>query len=248
MRDLRFRRAARTSVLGTAALIAALSLTACQSSDPAPAAYDAEAPASQKPAEDTSAAPAADTGTDTDTDKGTAGNTGTSGSGSGTAKDSGSTAQKPAAAKQQGSKDSSTSLPTCTDANTKLTVTSVPRPVNHMLLTVTNTGSKACYAYSYPFLKFGGAQSVPQVFEESKPQAVVTLSPGQSAYAGIRTSAADGSGTGGYSTKDLAVGFQDASAGSAGRMVSVPLGKETYVDSTLAVTYWQTGMEDALMY
>ena len=241
MRNLRFRRAARTSVLGTAALIAALSLTACQGSDPAPAAYDAEAPVPQQPADGASAAPAPGTGTD----KGTAGNTGTSGSGSETAKDSGSAA-KPAAAKQQ--RSDSGSLPTCNDTNTKLTVTSVPRPVNHMLLTVTNTGSKACNAFSYPTLRFGEAQSVPPVFEESKPQAVVTIAPGQSAYAGIRTSAADGSGSNGYSTKDLAVGFQDANAGSAGRMVSVPLSKEAYVDSTLAVTYWQTDMDDALMY
>ncbi|MFE9823805.1 DUF4232 domain-containing protein [Streptomyces sp. NPDC005791] len=243
MRNLRFRRAARTSVLGTAALIAALSLTACQGSDPAPAAYDAEAPVPQQPADGASAAPAPGTGTD----KGTAGNTGTSGSGSETAEDSGSAAPKPVAASKQ-QRSGSGSLPTCTGTNTKLTVTSVPRPVNHMLLTVTNTGSKACNAFSYPTLRFGEAQSVPPVFEESKPQAVVTIAPGQSAYAGIRTSAADGSGSNGYSTKDLAVGFQDANAGSAGRMVSVPLSKEAYVDSTLAVTYWQTDMDDALMY
>ncbi|MFF9687197.1 DUF4232 domain-containing protein [Streptomyces sp. NPDC014623] len=245
MRHLRFRHAARTSVLGTAALVAALSLTACQGSSPAPAAYDAGAPVSQQPADGTSAAPVSATGKDGKT----AGNTATAGSGSGTAKDSGSAAPKPAAAaKQQDGKGSSASLPACTGTNTELTVTSVPRPVNHMLLTVTNTGSKACHAYSYPFLRFGEAQSVPRSVEASKPQAVVTIAPGESAYAGIMTSSPDGSGTGGYSTEDLAVGFQDANAGSAGRMVSVPLGKEVYVDSTLAVTYWQNGMEDALMY
>ncbi|MFC9942533.1 DUF4232 domain-containing protein [Streptomyces pratensis] len=247
MRDLRFRRAARTSVLGTAALIAALSLTACQSGSPAPV-DDAAGSVSQRPAGGTSAAPAADTG------EGTAGDSGNSGSGSGNAKDSVSSGSKPAAEQPQNSgsnregSDSNGSLPTCTGANTKLTMTSVPRPVNHMLLTVTNTGSKACYAYSYPFLRFGEAQSVPRSVEESKPQSVVVIAPGESAYTGVMTSSADGSGTGGYSTKDLAVGFQDANAASAGRTVSVPLGKEVYVDSTLAVTYWQTGMDDALMY
>lgn len=231
MRNLRFRRAARTSVLGTAALIAALSLTACQGSDPAPAAFDAEAPAAGTSEAPASGKAAGDTGT-----------AGTTGSGSGTAKDSGSTAAKPASKQQKQVSDA------CTDTNTKLAITSVPRPVNHMLLTVTNTGSKACNAYYYPTLRFGEAQSVPPVIEESQPQAVVTLSPGQSAYAGIRTSSADGSGTDGYSTTDLEVGFQNADAGSAGGTVSVPMGAEVYVDSTLAVTYWQTEMDDALMH
>ncbi|MER5550362.1 DUF4232 domain-containing protein [Streptomyces sp. NPDC002793] len=239
MRNLRFRRAARTSVLGTAALIAALSLTACQSGEPAPAAFDAEAAAAQKPASGTSEAPASDTGKET---AGGAGTAGTTGSGSGTAKDSGSTDAKPASKQQKPVTEA------CTDANTELAITSVPRPVNHMLLTVTNTGSTACNAYYYPTLRFGEAQSVPPVIEESQPQAVVTLSPGQSAYAGIRTSSADGSGTDGYSTTDLEVGFQNVDAGSAGGTVSVPLGEEVYVDSTLAVTYWQTEMDDALMH
>ncbi|MFB4423669.1 DUF4232 domain-containing protein [Streptomyces sp. QL37] len=239
MRNLHFRRAARTSVLGTAALVAALSLTACQSGSPA-AADDSAGSASLKPAAGTSAAPAADT------DAKTAGNSGTSGSASGTVEDSGSSAPK-----QQGSdadSDSGASLPTCTGENTKLTITSVQRPVNHMLLTVTNTGSKACNAFYYPVLRFGEAQSVPPVVEDSKPQAVVTVAPGQSAYAGVMTSSADGSGTGGYSTKDLAVGFLDAESESAGDMVGVPLSKDVYVDSTLTVTYWQTEMDDALMY
>ncbi|MEU9058639.1 DUF4232 domain-containing protein [Streptomyces sp. NPDC048430] len=236
MRNLHFRRAARASVLGTAALIAALSLTACQSDSPAPAAYDAEAPAPQKPADGASAAPASDTGNG----KETAGDTGTSGSGSESAKGSGSES-----AKQQ---RSSASLPTCTGENTKLTITAVQRPVNHMLLTVTNTGSKACNAFYHPVLRFGEAQSVPPVVEDSKPQAVVTVAPGQSAYAGVMTSSADGSGTGGYSTQDLTVGFLDAESKSAGDMVNVPLSKDVYVDSTLTVTYWQTEMDDALMY
>ncbi|MCX5411838.1 DUF4232 domain-containing protein [Streptomyces sp. NBC_00059] len=251
MRNLRFRRAARTSVLGTAALIAALSLTACQSDSPEP--FDALDTASQQPADGNSAAPAANT------DKEPAGDSGSTGSGSGTEKDSGSSGTKPAAKPAEqagtsgsgntGSGNTGSALPTCTGANTKLTMTSVTRPINHMLLTVTNTGSKACNAYYYPFLRFGEAQSVPRTVEDSKPQAVVTLTPGQSAYAGVMTASADGSGTGGYSTKDLSVSFQGAKEGaSTGSEVSVPLGKEVYVDSTLAVTYWQTEMDDALMY
>jgi hypothetical protein len=245
MRHLHFRRAARTSVLGAAALVAALSLTACEDGDPA--AAEAAASVSQKPATDASESPSADTAAGSGGK--TAGNSGTSSSGSSSGKDSGSGTSKQPQSNNGGSDDESgASLPTCTGANTKLTITSVKRPVNHMLLTVTNTGSKACNAFSYPVLRFGEAQSVPPVIEDSKPQAVVTISPGQSAYSGVTTSSADGSGSGGYSTRDLEAGFLDAESKSAGAMVGVPLSEDVYVDSTLTLTYWQTDMDDALMY
>jgi hypothetical protein len=244
MRTIRFNHTARTSVLGTAALIAALSLTACQSGSPT-AADTSTAPESRKPS-GTSAAPAADTDRKAPEDSRASGpsdkkpdpkQSQDSGSNSDSGKGSG-----------DGGLDDSGKLPTCTDTNTKLTVTSVKRPANHMLLTVTNTGSKSCYAYSYPFLRFGEAQSVPPAVEDSRPQSVVVLTPGQSAYAGILTSSADGSGEGGYSTEDLTVGLQGADGRSAGAMADVPLSTEVFVDSTLAVTYWQTDMDDALMY
>ncbi|MGJ3560305.1 DUF4232 domain-containing protein [Streptomyces sp. INA 01156] len=90
------------------------------------------------------------------------------------------------------------------------------RPLNHLLLTVTNTGSKNCDLIGYPAVRFGEAQSVPPAFEDSKPQAVVTLAPGESGYAGVLLSAADGSGSHGYTTKSLQVFFNDG-AGTARR-------------------------------
>ncbi|GGP95657.1 DUF4232 domain-containing protein [Streptomyces roseolilacinus] len=136
----------------------------------------------------------------------------------------------------------------CTSANTKLTVKAVPRPLNHMLLTMTNTGSRPCNACLHPYLQFGQAQAVSRVVEDSKPQTVVTIEPGRSAYAGVLTSSADGSGTDGYSTKDLHVSFQgrDGESGATGPAVHVPLGKSVYVDNTLAVTHWQSTSADAL--
>ncbi|MFF5899279.1 DUF4232 domain-containing protein [Streptomyces argenteolus] len=256
MRNLHIRRAARTSVLGAAALIAALSLTACQGDSPEPA-DGAAGTTSQQPSDGASAAPVSDKGTDNATDTGadgetagkTTGGSGSADSGSGTDKDSGSTGGKSGTKEGQDNGDTGPVTRACDGGNSKVTITAVPRPVNHMLLTVTNTGSKACNAYYYPFLRFGEAQSAPQAYEESKPQAVVTLSPGESAYAGVMTSSADGSGTGGYSTKDLTVSFQGLEgSGSTGPTANVPLSKPVYVDSTLAVTYWQTEMDDALMY
>lgn len=129
----------------------------------------------------------------------------------------------------------------CGAGNTKTTATPVARPLHHMLLTVTNTGSALCDLLGYPVARFGEAQSVPPVIEETHPQAVVTLAPGESGYAGVILSAADGSGQHGYTTTSLTVGFTDGT--TAGPRLA---GKGVYVDSSLRVTYWQGSMDDAL--
>ncbi|RKN45022.1 DUF4232 domain-containing protein [Streptomyces hoynatensis] len=136
----------------------------------------------------------------------------------------------------------------CTDANTELTVTAVERPINHLLLTVTNTGSGTCYAWYAPFLRFGDAQaSVPRI-EESAPQAVVALAPGESAYAGIATSSATGEEEG-YTATSLGVQFAGADGHGAGDMTEVALpGGEVYVDAAAQVTYWQTSLDEALTW
>ncbi|WP_329209886.1 DUF4232 domain-containing protein [Streptomyces sp. NBC_00683] len=246
MRNRNFRRTARTSALGTAALLAALSLTACQ--EDGQAAADTSTPATAAPSEQPSDSTKAPADKGNGKDKGTNGSGADSGSSSGSS--SGSADAEPAAKQPKDTGDDSGPVTlACDGGNSKVKLTAVTRPVNHMLLTVTNTGSKACNAYYHPFLRFGEAQAVPRTFEESKPQAVVTLGPGESAYAGVMTASADGSGTGGYSTKELTVSFQGREgSGSSGPSSDVPLTKAVFVDSTLAVTYWQTGLDDALVY
>ncbi|MGQ4477741.1 DUF4232 domain-containing protein [Streptomyces sp. SAS_276] len=148
----------------------------------------------------------------------------------------------------KGTKASSAAV-TCTGANTKVTAQTVTRPLNHMLLTVKNTGSKTCYLYGYPALRFQDAQAVPPVVEDSQPQAVTTLSPGQSGYAGVNLSSADGSGTGGYTAKTLSVIFQNRDLDFIGSGVKVPLpGKGTYIDSSLRTTYWLSDPQDAISW
>jgi hypothetical protein len=122
------------------------------------------------------------------------------------------------------------------------------RPVNHMLLTVTNTGSKTCYLYGYPALRFTGAQAVPPVIDDSHPQAVVTLDPGESGYASVNLSPADGSGSYGHTVKSLTVYFQGRSGDwNAGKAAHPALpAKGVYIDDTLKVTYWQQSMDDAI--
>jgi hypothetical protein len=138
---------------------------------------------------------------------------------------------------------------TCEGSNTKTVAAPLNRPVNHMLLTVTNTGSRTCYLYGYPAARFGQeAQSVPPVIEDSKPQAVVTLQPGESGYASVNLSATDGSGANGYTAKSLGVYFQGRSkSGSVGSAAHPSLpAKGVYVDDSLKVTYWQQSMDDAV--
>ncbi|MER6719521.1 DUF4232 domain-containing protein [Streptomyces halstedii] len=250
MRTLRLHRTARTSALATAAVLAALSLTACGGGDSSAAGAStpvSDAPSPQPangtkaPAEQGQDAPASTTSPD-------AASAPDAAPGPDENKGSGSTHAEPAANTSKGA-DSGVVTLACHGGNSKVTLKPVTRPVNHMLLTVTNTGSKSCNAYGYPAVRFGEAQSVPPVYEESKPQAVVTLAPGESAYAGVMTNSADGSGTNGYSTKSLTVYFQGRDlSGSTGQGANVPLSEKVYVDSTLTVTYWQADMADALMY
>ncbi|WP_188299920.1 DUF4232 domain-containing protein, partial [Streptomyces sp. CBMA156] len=139
---------------------------------------------------------------------------------------------------------------TCEGAVTKTIASPLTRPINHLLLTVTNTGSGTCYLYGYPAVRFGEAQSVPPVIEDSKPQAVVTLKPGESGYASVNLSAADGSGAHGHTETTLAVYFQGPSGNEsvgAGSNPGLP-SKGLYIDDSLKVTYWQQDMDDAVTW
>ncbi|MFJ6571658.1 DUF4232 domain-containing protein [Streptomyces sp. NPDC091292] len=135
---------------------------------------------------------------------------------------------------------------TCTSATMRVTVTKVSRPINHLLLTATNTGTAPCYAYGAPYLRFDQAQAAVQFIEDSKPQAVVTLDPGQSAYAGIIISSPEG--VHGYTAKKLGVLFSNrAMNGSVGSPANLTLPNGgVYVDSSNQVTYWQSDLSAAL--
>jgi hypothetical protein len=138
----------------------------------------------------------------------------------------------------------------CNGSNTTVTAQPVRRPVNHMLLTVKNTGSKTCDLTYYPTLRFDEMQWAPRPIEDSQPQAVVTLAPGESGYAGVSLSAADGSGEWGTIGHKLTVGFQGRTPNSDGGPSAIPAlpAKGVYYDSTLTVTYWLRDMDDALSY
>ncbi|WP_431998810.1 DUF4232 domain-containing protein [Streptomyces fungicidicus] len=150
----------------------------------------------------------------------------------------------------EGADDGPQTRVACNGSNTTVTARPVSRPLNHMLITVKNTGTGPCDLTYYPVLRFDEMQWVPQPIEETKPQAVVGIDPGESAYAGVLLSAADGSGDGGTTGHKLAVGFQGRTPNSSGGPSAIPSlpAKGVYYDSTLAVSYWQQSMDDALTY
>ncbi|KUN08893.1 hypothetical protein AQI95_06585 [Streptomyces yokosukanensis] len=137
------------------------------------------------------------------------------------------------------------SIVLCNGANTRVTAQPVNRPLNHMLLTATNTGRKTCELTYYPIVRFDEMQWAPQADEETQPQAVTTLKPGESGYAMVRLSAADGSGEGGTTARKLTLMFQGTTPRSDGGATATPAlpAKGFYYDSSLTVTYWQQSLD-----
>ncbi|MEU0764893.1 DUF4232 domain-containing protein [Streptomyces microflavus] len=235
----------RTTALAATALMAALSLTACGSNEgtksagpaPAPAAASgtdgkAESTAPQTP--ETTAQP---TGAPAENASTPARGKHAGGNGNETAH-SGTEKAAPASA---------TARTACTTANTTVTVTKVTRPINHLLLTLKNTGSGLCDAYYAPHLGFDGAQSVFPILEDSKPQAVVTLAPGEEAYAGIGLTGEPGQGTL-HKSKNLSVHFAKRNGSTYDTPAKLKLPAETYWDDNGFVTYWQSDRATALTF
>ncbi|MFI1254937.1 DUF4232 domain-containing protein [Streptomyces netropsis] len=224
----------RPRLLAVASLaIAALALTACDKGEgvreegaASQPAEPSQAPAPDKPATTPDGTPASKA----------PGQKGTGGTGTGKG---GSRASAPAAPADPNAPENR--VP-CTADNTRITAAPVSRPLNHMLLTITNTGSKMCDLKGYPIVKFEGAQSVPPVMEATKPQAVTSLAPGKEGYAGVILSAGDGSGGEGRTAQSLEIGFQGSD-----KMAEAALqAKGVHIDDSLRVTYWVTTVEDAL--
>ncbi|MEU3057808.1 DUF4232 domain-containing protein [Streptomyces griseus] len=229
----------RTTAVAATALAAALSLTACGGEDKAmgtkPAGtVETAAPAASstdnKAQQDAPEAGAPETQTVPTQGKHAGGN-------------GDSRAKKPETVPNA---EAAASIPMCTPKNSTVKVSKVSRPINHLLLTVTNTGSKDCAAYHAPFLRFDDAQAVYPILDDSKPQAVVVLSPGEKAYAGIGLLGEPGENEP-VRSDNLGVIMVDKNNKSKGE-TTLKLPAETYTDSLGFVTYWQSDMETALMF
>ncbi|MEV0279388.1 DUF4232 domain-containing protein [Streptomyces sp. NPDC050610] len=224
-------RRTRTIAVAVAAFAAAVSLTACQSGGTDKAA----------PAGASATASAASGGSVNDPKADSAPGH--------SEKNTGATARlggKSGAVSKSGGGDQGPVELACSGDNVEVTAETPTRPSHYLLLTATNTGSQACNAYYYPMLRFGEDQSVSAApMEDTKPQAVVTLRPGESAYAGVALGA---DGDHGRTADSLAVYFgnadNDGSTGSAAHP-ALP-GGSAYYDDNAQVTYWQREKADAV--
>lgn len=236
----------RIAAAAATTLVAALALTACNGSDDA-AAGDKPAAAASVPATGAPQTPAPG-----DTSGSTAGSGKGSGSGSGRGTGPGSAKHTGTgtggssggkSANKPGSGGSSADAP-CTGADVKLTATPVTRPLNHVLLTVTNTGKSLCNAYYAPAVSFSDDQQSPiAVDKDTTPQAVVSLSPGASAYAMVRTLGED-DGSEPQKSAHITVYFTGKDdKGSTGPAAYASLAKPVaVVNSQARVTYWQSDL------
>ncbi|HEY9328743.1 MAG TPA: DUF4232 domain-containing protein [Streptomyces sp.] len=239
----------RTTALAATALLAALSLTACgtETAGSESAKAGAAAPAAAHQAAQQSPPPAASAAPQEKT-------TDTGGTSKDTAAPPARSDAKNTTGSTQRTDSGSATEPdrapvTCDGGNTRTSVTTVSRPLNHLLLTLTNGGDRPCYAYYAPGLRFDDAQAAFPVLDSSRPQAVVTLDPGQSAYAAIGLTGEPGAGPAPREATRLQVHFSGRSGeGSTGTPVTLTLPSDTYWDDNGFVTYWQTERADALTY
>ncbi|MEU6326214.1 DUF4232 domain-containing protein [Streptomyces sp. NPDC047049] len=135
----------------------------------------------------------------------------------------------------------------CDAAKIRIVAERLTRPVNHLLLKATNTSGAVCDLYYSPYLRFDQAQSPLAELPASRPQSVVTLAPGESGYAGVLTSSADGSGGNGRTVTSLSVSLPGRDGkGSIGGSATVALpGGSVHLDDSAWVTYWQSDANDA---
>lgn len=235
----RTTRRSRLFATSALALTAALSLTACDSGE---GSRDAGAAQPAAPVSSPSQPAASDT-TDTTDSKPSTGTsqpdrtapTGAQQTSARTDKNKGNT----------GTSTAPTPRVRCDAANVKVTAQVVKRPLNTMILTATNKGSKLCDLFYAPVVRFEGAQSVPPAMEDTKPQAVVSLKPGESGYAAVKLSSPTGTPDPGYTAKTLSLGFYDAAHRNVKGFTDVRLpAKGVYIDSSLTVSYWQSDLND----
>ncbi|MBL1096154.1 DUF4232 domain-containing protein [Streptomyces coffeae] len=227
-------RTIRTAVASVTLMAAALTLAACNNDDAegVKRSGSAESSAAATPGSDSKGGGKQDTNAGGGADAGAQGGAQAGGDG-----------KAPGSGKSGGTTGGSGSkIGTCDPSKLSMSVTKAPRPVNHLLLQATNKSGVTCNLPEAPALRFDDGQAATPIAEETKPQAVVSLAPGESGYAGILTSSADGSGTNGTKVTKLEVYLKGSDAAT-----SVPLpGGSVYLDDNAQVSYWQSDSSDAL--
>ncbi|MGI5346775.1 DUF4232 domain-containing protein [Streptomyces sp. CA-250714] len=114
-----------------------------------------------------------------------------------------------------------------------------------ILLKATNNGSTRCDLYGHPFVGYPNAQAPIQT-GGGKPQSVISLQPGKSAYAAL--SLEKGNGGNMHREKQLTVQLADRSLHATGATakVNAPTGAGLALSDNSTVTYWNNTLEEAM--
>ncbi|MGI5349927.1 DUF4232 domain-containing protein [Streptomyces sp. CA-250714] len=114
-----------------------------------------------------------------------------------------------------------------------------------ILLKATNNGSTRCDLYGHPFVGYPNAQAPIQT-GGGKPQSVISLQPGRSAYAAL--SLEKGNGGNMHREKQLTVQLADRSLHATGATakVNAPTGAGLALSDNSTVTYWKNTLEEAM--
>ncbi|MFI1497838.1 DUF4232 domain-containing protein [Streptomyces platensis] len=240
------RRTLRIAAAGLTA-VAALTLTACGGQDnplqtSAAKPYNPAPQGAAEPVAKGDGGPQGGTRPDGGRAEQTSAQRGVSGAGAGASGTGPSTGQAGKSANTAGTRHTA-----CDAAKIQIVAKPLKRPVNHLLLEATNTSGATCDLYYSPYLRFDEAQSPLAELPDSQPQSVVTLAPGQSGYAAVMTSSADGSGKNGRTTTSLSVSLPGRDGkGSIGGSKTVALpGGSVHLDDSAWVTYWQSDVSAA---
>lgn len=221
------RRGWKSYVLGVATVTALLASAACS-----PSGGDDDKPTTRPSTPSTPGTP--------------------SGTGSpGTPKPGDTPSAKPAPGATGGSGDGAIAL--CAPGDVSITTSTEDEKsegVRHILLTVTNTGKKACKVYHYPHVQLGDAQRLVPEIKESAPTPgtpFATLEPGKEAYAALLLNGPMDEAP----AKTMTVQLQGAKPGSkTGEPIKVAFpGVDTVFYNDFAkVTHWMTASGLALRF
>ncbi|MFI0861269.1 DUF4232 domain-containing protein [Streptomyces smyrnaeus] len=240
----RTRRTVRSAGLVAVAATAAFSLTACQDGggkdDAGSSTSSAVSKDSQTKDSQTKASQTNGSGSTGSTGSGSAGSGGSGSSGAKSGNGGSSTAGGSPQAEAAGVKRTACAVG---KVSVGLKETGGSAPV--ILLKATNNGSTRCDLYGYPFVGYPDAQA-PIAVGGGKPQAVVSLEPGESAYASLGLEKGDGGNM--HREKHLTVELADRNQHGTGATakVSAPDGAGLALSDNSTVSYWNTTPKSAM--
>jgi len=136
----------------------------------------------------------------------------------------------------------------CSTDQLKLTIQPLHEPINHVMISATNISQVPCHLNKYPLLRTVPTQATPiKAADSTRPAAAILLAPGATAYAGVMTNSADGSGAAGRNVPTLQLSLQPSGGGGGvGRPATVTMPTSAqYIDSSAIVTYWESDVQSA---